>query len=165
MEFTFQTPDGKVHTLTLTQSAYGSYITQINEREYTVMVQHDQNGVMRLNLNGRNVLLHAAKDRNRHFVALNGKSTLLEKTTKSTTKRSSQAHAGDLTASMPGQVIEVLVAEGDPVEKGQTLILLEAMKMEMRMKAPYDGTVRRVLCKIGDAVERGQLLVEVEEDS
>ena len=75
------------------------------------------------------------------------------------------AHAGDLTASMPGQVIDVLVAEGDPVEKGQTLILLEAMKMEMRMKAPYNGTVRRVLCKIGDAVERGQLLVEVEEDS
>ncbi|MCB9457792.1 MAG: biotin/lipoyl-binding protein [Anaerolineaceae bacterium] len=62
---------------------------------------------------------------------------------------------------MPGQVVNVLVAVGDSVTRGQTLVVLEAMKMEIRVAAPGDGTVRRLLVAQGDVVERGQLLLEV----
>jgi biotin carboxyl carrier protein len=63
---------------------------------------------------------------------------------------------------MPGQVLDVLVHVGDTVERGQTLLLLEAMKMELRMVAPFAGQVRAVRCAAGQVVERGQLLVELQ---
>ena len=62
---------------------------------------------------------------------------------------------------MPGRVLDVLVAAGDSVQKGDTLVLLEAMKMELRIQAPADGQIARVLCTAGQVVERGQLLVEL----
>jgi biotin carboxyl carrier protein len=63
---------------------------------------------------------------------------------------------------MPGVVLEVLVGQGDYVERGQTLVLLEAMKMELRISAPCAGYVRRVHCTEGQVIERGQKLVEIE---
>jgi biotin carboxyl carrier protein len=79
-------------------------------------------------------------------------------------KRGSGQHhaAGELTAPMPGQVRAVNVGEGDEVLKGQTLLLLEAMKMEIRVQAPRDGIVKKLLVKQGQTVERDQVLIEVE---
>lgn len=75
----------------------------------------------------------------------------------------SRASAGDdLTAQMPGQVLEVRVTPGEQVRSGQVLLVLEAMKMEMRLTAPYDGTVRAVRAAAGELVQRGQVLVELE---
>jgi pyruvate carboxylase subunit B len=64
---------------------------------------------------------------------------------------------------MPGQVRAVNVQAGDPVTKGQTLLLLEAMKMEIRVQAPMDGVVKRLIVKQGQTVEREQVLIEIEE--
>jgi biotin carboxyl carrier protein len=63
---------------------------------------------------------------------------------------------------MPGQVRAVNVSEGDSVTKGQTLLLLEAMKMEIRVQAPSDGIVKKLFVKQGQTVEREQILIEVE---
>jgi biotin carboxyl carrier protein len=63
---------------------------------------------------------------------------------------------------MPGQVRAVNVSEGDDVKKGQTLIVLEAMKMEMKIEAPSDGVVKSLLVKAGQTVEREQMLIVVE---
>jgi biotin carboxyl carrier protein len=65
---------------------------------------------------------------------------------------------------MPGQVVNVLVSEGDSVERGQTLLVLEAMKMEIRVAAPAAGRVKRLLTEKGQIVERGQRLAEIELD-
>ncbi|MBK8047020.1 MAG: acetyl-CoA carboxylase biotin carboxyl carrier protein subunit [Anaerolineales bacterium] len=62
---------------------------------------------------------------------------------------------------MPGRVLDVLVAAGDRVKKGDTLVLLEAMKMELRITAPHDGSVTRALVQPGQVVERNQILVEL----
>jgi acetyl-CoA carboxylase biotin carboxylase subunit len=77
-------------------------------------------------------------------------------------RQTSKAGGNDsLEAAMPGQVREVLVKEGDSVEQGQTLALLEAMKMEIRVAAPHPGKVVRVLIQTGQVVERGQQLFEL----
>ena len=68
-----------------------------------------------------------------------------------------------LTAPMPGTVIKVLAAPGDRVERRQTLLILEAMKMETPLLSPYEAVVRAVHVAEGDRVAGGALLVELEE--
>lgn len=72
------------------------------------------------------------------------------------------AASGDIDAPMPGKVLQVLVKEGDVVEEGQPLVVLEAMKMENVIKAAANGTVSVVQAAEGQAVEKGALLVGFE---
>jgi propionyl-CoA carboxylase alpha chain len=73
------------------------------------------------------------------------------------------APAGGFVAPMPGVVLDVRVNTGDHVTKGQTLIVLEAMKMEHHMNAPEDGVVAEVRVHQGQQVENGALLLVFEE--
>ncbi len=70
--------------------------------------------------------------------------------------------SGGLVAPMPGKVIDLRVGAGDAVRAGQTLVLLEAMKMEHPMCAPEDGVVREVRVAVGEQVATGTLLLVVE---
>jgi 3-methylcrotonyl-CoA carboxylase alpha subunit len=77
-----------------------------------------------------------------------------------------QRHGGDLgdaglLAPMPGTLVQVLVREGDKVEEGQALVVLEAMKMEHTITAPYAGTVRRLPFGAGSSVAGGVSLAEL----
>ncbi len=69
---------------------------------------------------------------------------------------------GRLTAPMPGKIIQVLVKEGEMVERGAPLIILEAMKMENTITAPARGVVKRVRFSGGDQVTEGEALLEFE---
>jgi biotin carboxyl carrier protein len=66
-----------------------------------------------------------------------------------------------LRAPMPGLIVDVRVKEGDEVQAGDALLILEAMKMENAMKAPAAGKVKAVYVKPKDNVEKGQLLIEM----
>ena len=68
----------------------------------------------------------------------------------------------DLKAPMPGLVLDILVKEGDKINKGDTLIVLEAMKMENALKAIADATVKKVSVKKGNTVDKNQVLVQLE---
>jgi biotin carboxyl carrier protein len=63
---------------------------------------------------------------------------------------------------MPGQVRAVNTRPGDQVTKGQVLVVLEAMKMEIRLQAPFDGQVSAVDASVGQTVEREQVLVRLQ---
>jgi propionyl-CoA carboxylase alpha chain len=69
--------------------------------------------------------------------------------------------AGGLIAPMPGKVIDVKVKKGKKVKAGDTLVILEAMKMEHSIKASEDGTVSELLISLNDQVENGALLMIV----
>jgi propionyl-CoA carboxylase alpha chain len=73
-----------------------------------------------------------------------------------------QAPGGGLVAPMPGKVLQVLVQTGQAVRAGETLLVLEAMKMEHPVKAPHDGVVTELRVAAGDQVENGALLLVVE---
>jgi acetyl/propionyl-CoA carboxylase alpha subunit len=72
---------------------------------------------------------------------------------------------GGLSAPMPGLVLKVLVRPGDKVSAHQTLIVLEAMKMEHNIEAPYAGTVKTVNCAEGGRVAEGVVLIELEREA
>ena len=67
-----------------------------------------------------------------------------------------------VSVPMPGRVIAVLVSEGDKVERGQGLVIVEAMKMENEVPCPINGEVKEVKVQTGDALEAGAILVVVE---
>jgi len=67
-----------------------------------------------------------------------------------------------VSVPMPGKVIAILVSEGDAVEKGQGLVIVEAMKMENEVRSPIAGAVKEIRVKQGDTVEGGTALVVVE---
>jgi len=69
------------------------------------------------------------------------------------------AKVSEVKAPMPGLVLKVFVKEGDEVQKGDNLFVLEAMKMENIIKSPADVTVKTVKIKPGDKVEKGQMLL------
>lgn len=66
-----------------------------------------------------------------------------------------------LRAPMPGLVVTILVEEGQPIQKGQVLLILESMKMQNELKSPRDGTMGRVRVKAGETVEQRQTLLSV----
>ncbi|MGE0814813.1 MAG: biotin/lipoyl-containing protein [Vicinamibacterales bacterium] len=74
---------------------------------------------------------------------------------------SARAQGGDMTAPMPATVVRLHVAVGDTVTAGTPVVVLEAMKMELTVRAATDGVVRAVHCAVGDLVTPGVPLVEI----
>ena len=110
--------------------------------------------------NGR-VAGYAIRDGGKAWVHLNGRTHRFDLVRSSRGRPA--AAPGDLSSPMPGQVQKVLVIEGDAITAGQTLLVVEAMKMQLEIKAPHGGTVRRVMARQGQQVEAGVALVELDE--
>jgi biotin carboxyl carrier protein len=77
-------------------------------------------------------------------------------------RRRTSRHQGSLSAPMPATVRQIRVGVGDAVRRGDTLIVLEAMKMELPIKSPRSGIVKAVHCAKGDLVQPGVNLLEIE---
>lgn len=147
------------YAVTLKPQPDGTIHANVGDRAYVLTAEAIAGG-WRLTLDGESVRIYTAARGSERYVSLNGESLVL--TAAEGRQRRAAAGGGDLTAPMPGQVREVLAQSGEAVTRGQTLLLLEAMKMEIRVSAPADGRIRRVLVKAGDLVDRGQRLVEME---
>lgn len=77
-------------------------------------------------------------------------------------RRAREAPEGRLSSPMPGTVVKVLVRAGDTVAKGDDLLIVEAMKMEIKVSAPVAGIVKAVRAAEGDPCDAGQVLAELE---
>jgi biotin carboxyl carrier protein len=66
-----------------------------------------------------------------------------------------------LKAPMPGMIVAIPVSEGEQVQKGQVLVILESMKMQNELKSPKDGTIQRIKTRTGETVEQKQALLTV----
>ena len=152
MQHTFASSEGPVE-VTLTRDGEAFAL------EGQTLVQHNR-GRLRLTLrDGRTCLAHAAKVGDVWWVHLNGRTYKWERIEPGS---SGAEDEGGLVAPMPGKVLEVLVAQGDIVEAGAPLMVLEAMKMEHRIVAAADGTVAAVHYQAGDQVAQGAVLLDLE---
>ena len=147
-------------TLELTKTGK-SYRATLGDKSVDVEILRAEEGQIGLLIDGERVTAYVSSDNSKRWVTINGKTTLLTKSTGTKRSGAKHDHSGELTAPMPGQVRAVNVSEGDAVTKGQTLIVLEAMKMEMKIQSPSDGTVSKLFVKQGETVEREQMLIEI----
>jgi biotin carboxyl carrier protein len=78
-------------------------------------------------------------------------------------RRPRGAHHGSASAPMPATVLRIVAQPGAIVKRGDTLIILEAMKMELPIRAGADGTVRAVRCREGELVQPGTILIDIDD--
>jgi biotin carboxyl carrier protein len=152
---------GENYSVQLEKQSDGSYLAKIGEAQYKVNASQMPDGAWLIYLNGERFLVHTASAKEMRYVHSDGVQYQLEKSAGRKRRGSAGGAAGDMKAEMPGQVIDVRINQGDTVQAGQVLLVLEAMKMEIRITAPYAGTVAKLLVNKGELVERGQLLVEI----
>lgn len=126
--------------------------------EYRASVLTD--GRIMVRLDGRSRIAHSAKVGDVWWVHIDGHIFCIEKTEAGSADGDSD---GGMTAPMPGKILEVKVADGQTVEAGELLLVMEAMKMEHRIVAPTDGVVAKVNFSMGDQVQQGDVLVEMSE--
>ena len=157
------------------------YHVNVGAREYHVEITADKvllDGkevdahLLPLNNGGLYLLVQGAKQSEIHVdtygccqyaVMVGGRHLMasVDRTNGRSSKRKDAAHSGDLLAPMPSMIVAVRVAEGDAVEKGQVLGVLESMKMQMEFRAPFSGKVAQLAVQPGTHVEKGALLVKV----
>lgn len=118
-------------------------------------------GRMDLLIDGQRVSAYVSSDLAKRWVTVDGRTSVLTKTS-GAKQGVRHDYAGGLIAPMPGQVRSVSVGVGDVVKKGQTLLTMEAMKMEIRIQALKDGVVKAMYVSQGQTVEREQILIEME---
>ncbi len=157
MKFVFEgnaeidlTPTGKTY-----RAAFG-------EKTMEVEILQAKEGRLDLLIDGKHLTAFVSSENAKRWVTVNGETRVLTKPAGAKRKSAGHEHASELAAPMPGQVRAVNVSEGDSVTKGQTLLVLEAMKMEIRIQAPRDGKVMKLFVQQGQTVEREQALIEIE---
>jgi biotin carboxyl carrier protein len=94
------------------------------------------------------------------WVWVDGQVARLEAPTADRGRGRSSGH--DLSAPMPSTVVKLLVGIGAGVKRGDTLVMLEAMKMELPIRAPRDGIVTAIHCRTGELVQPGHQLLTIE---
>jgi biotin carboxyl carrier protein len=111
-------------------------------------------------------LAYAVTEGTRTWVFLDGRAHVVSFGPSAGNREAQHGHADEaaaLASPMPATVIQVLVKEGDRVSRGDLLVTLEAMKMELPVLAPRDAVVQSVFCRRGDLVQAGVPLVALAE--
>ena len=153
--------DGKATQISLSESGVGFEVV-VGEATETLELVSMSNGQALMINNGVRESVAYSFDDKQLYVDDGCGHFILEDVTHKPAAAAGGAGSGQVKASMDGAIVDVLVAEGDTVEAGQTLVVLEAMKMEHPLKAGVTGVVKSISCSAGQQVKSKQLLVTVE---
>ena len=149
--------------LDLTPSGKSNRVT-LDDKTFDAEILRAENGKLGLLIDGQHVTAYVSADGAKRWVTVDGQTFVLTKSSGTRRGGGKHEHSGELSAPMPGQIRAVNVKAGDAVTKGQTLVVLEAMKMEIRVQAPRDGLVSSVSVEVGQTVEREQILVVIKDN-
>ena len=139
-----------------------NYVAAMDGRTVFIQILRAENGRMDLLVDGKRITAYVSSDMAKRWVTVDGQTLMLTKTS-GAKQGVRHDHAGGLIAPMPGQIRSVSVSVGDVVKKSQTLLTMEAMKMEIRIQTLKDGKVKAVHVVQGQTVEREQILIEMED--
>jgi biotin carboxyl carrier protein len=145
----------------------GNITVTIEDRQYTVDARWTQSDLLSLIIDGRSYQVDIHTDKDRHEVLVEGEQFGFELFDERKALLKSSGDLGaegvqEIKSSMPGKIVKVLVEEGNEVDQGDGLVIVEAMKMENEIKSPKAGVVKKIGVAEGDIVEAGALLIIVE---
>jgi len=159
--------DGEQVPVAIGKDTRGNTTVAIGDREYVVDPRWTQSDLLSVIIDGHSYQVDIHTDKDTHKILIEGEHFEFElfDERKALLKKSAAMGAEgvqEVRSSMPGKIVNILVVEGDEVEQGQGLVVVEAMKMENEIKAPKAGVVKKVGVEVGEAVDAGTLLVVVE---
>ena len=166
MEFEFLF-DGAVKNLSFEKKGEG-YVVREDDRVIEADIQAISPNILSLVQEGRSYTIHFARDGEILHLFLNGHVyTIQEASEESSASTVGGAKSMEdmlrISAPMPGKVIKVCVEDGEEIREKQTLVIVEAMKMENEVKAELDCRVKKIHCAQGDLVDVTNVLIELEE--
>ena len=137
---------------------------QLNDEEYDLPKTEFsiQSNTIKISQGGQIIIANVVKDKDTWWVNINGRT--LTYTSGEGRRSSAKITQGSLQAPMPGTILDIQVSVGQSIEIGQNLLIMEAMKMEHKITAPFNGTVKQINCKIEQKVERGFILIELDQN-
>lgn len=148
----------------LVQSSGDRLSCHLGDEQYEVTVSSIQNGELCIIDNGIRQRCQYHRDGDSLYLQAFGESWSVRDLTHQPAAGANGAGSGQIQASMDGAITDVLAEPGQAVRQGDTLVILEAMKMEHPVKADCDGVVSNILIRKGDQVKRKQLLAEITTD-
>ena len=141
-----------------------NYKLKINGNEYNVDINEVEGQEVKLNVNGTPYVVtvdQEIKQQRKAPVAASRPAQVTPAASVAAPKAPAPAAGTKVSTPLPGTILDVFVNVGDTVKSGQTVVLLEAMKMENNIEADCDGTVKEVKVRKGDSVLEGDVLVVI----
>ncbi len=150
--------DGAPYEVELEETQDGTYQVRVDGEPFEVTVEH-QDGHVESHAAGR---AYTIQREGRSLIVDGDRVDVGVRHLAQARMGAGETAGGKITPPMPGQIVDVLVEEGDTVDAGDPLVVLEAMKMQNEITAPGDSTVEDVLVSVGDAVEADDVLLVLE---
>lgn len=145
----------------------GNLVGQVNDNELTVTILSSEENTVKLLHNNEIKEAVYAQGRDKYYVQIDGKQYIFNKVEDEEDIIAGSGESEDIEniiPPMPGTIIKVNVVEGDKVNEGDAVIVVEAMKMETNLYTRITGTVTKVNAKEGDRVDSDTVLVVIEKD-
>jgi biotin carboxyl carrier protein len=138
-------------------------VLRISGREYEVAEERGEEPSRRMRVNGRFVDFVAARDGTMSFVRLDGRTWRIA-TVDPRDNSAGLAGGSDIRAPMPGVIVSLHKQEGEAVKRGETVVTIESMKLQMALPAPRDGIIARLLKKANETFDKDEVVATLAAD-
>lgn len=133
----------------------------INGNQYDVEIKDVEDNIAEIEVNGTTYEVEVHREVKKSKTPTLVRSEVPTKRQDSKIKKNLSKSSNSITAPLPGNIIDIMVSEGDEVKKGQKLLIYEAMKMENEVRSDRDGVVKSIKVAKGDSVLEEQELMEI----
>ncbi|MGH1366231.1 MAG: acetyl-CoA carboxylase biotin carboxyl carrier protein subunit [Calditrichia bacterium] len=156
-----------VHEVEFSQEGDTHFSAAVNGNPHQGKLQQSGETSFVIQMNGQSTTVHGCRDGEQVYVSLNGRQYVFNLLLKDSAifgggSGGSEEAGNEVGAPMPGKLLKLFVSEGDSVQKGERLFIVEAMKMENEVKAARAGVVEKIHFDEGALVAVGQPILEFE---
>ena len=137
------------------------YFVMYDNTEYRVKAEEIKPGYLKIKIGDRFIKSVITEGKNEKYVFVDGDVFKVRPVDLTGVKKTKKKEEGDLSSPISGKVVNIKTKEGSKVKKGDVLMVIEAMKMEYLIRAPYDGKIKKINFKENDQIEIGQNTVEL----
>ena len=152
--------ENNVYNVTIEHKGEKYFITYDNT-EYIAEAEEIKPGQLKIKIGNKIIKSIITEGEKEKFVFVDGEVFKVRPVQLTSLKKKKRKEEGDLSSPISGRVVSVKVKNGDSVKKGDILMVIEAMKMEYLIRAPYNGKIKKVYFKEKDQIEIGKQTIEI----